>query len=102
MSGLVFGQPIPREMYAQMVGSRVDHRGRVRKSHAMKDKANPCLRLHGPGPDATTCKNCTHLYRAGGSKTFFKCRLRGKATSGPATDHYAGWPACGKYQEETK
>lgn len=102
---LVFGQPIPQELlrihglYRQQRGPSG---GKVRKSYAMKDTRNPCLRMWGNGPDGAICKNCIHLYGTGGNKKFFKCQMRGKATSGPGTDHYANWPACGKFQREEK
>lgn len=98
MSRLVFGQPIPPDMIPK--GFRtVGKPGQKRKSYAMKDTRNPCLTFFGPGPEGVKCKNCIHLYGTGGNKAFLKCKLRGKATSGPATDHYAGWPACGKFEK---
>ena len=102
---LIFGEPIPREMLVT-AGLREERRiwgCKVKKSHAMKAKANPCLRMYGTGPAETICKKCVHLHRhAGGNKSFLKCELRGKPTNGPATDHYANWPACAKYKEDVK
>lgn len=58
---------------------------------------NPCVRLYGMGPENTRCKECRLLRRKGGhAKTYFKCELRGD-TNGPATDHRANWPACGRF-----
>jgi len=61
---------------------------------------NPCLALHGPGPEGVTCKDCIHfrypLHRSG--VRHWKCDLR-KLTHGAATDHRVGWPACGKYEK---
>lgn len=97
---LIFGQPIPREMLTASGLRREDRMWghTVKKSHAMKAKANPCIRMYGPGPENTICKKCVHLNRhAGGNKSFLKCTLRGKPTHGPATDHYANWPACANY-----
>lgn len=105
MNKLVFGQPIPHEMLAA-TGLYLPSRGpsgtKVRRSYAMKANPNPCLLMYGAGPDGVICKRCVHLFRQGGNKTFCKCKLRGKATHGPATDHYANWPACGKYEEVKK
>ena len=103
MSALVFGQPIPRELLSQ-AGLTREQRGpsggKIRKSYAMKDRRNPCLTMWGAGPDGAICKTCVHLYGTGNNKKFFKCAMRGKPTSGPATDHYANWPACAKFQKE--
>lgn len=77
---LVFGQPIPTSL--------------------VNKKANPLLRMFGKGPEGATCKTCTHLRRKHFSKVYIKCDLRPN-TNGPATDHKAGWPACGKYQFAT-
>jgi len=63
-------------------------------------KVNPCVHLYGRGPERKTCKTCKHLYAQGGtSKRYLKCDLR-RSTRGPATDHYAGWDACARYEEE--
>jgi hypothetical protein len=62
-----------------------------------KGKINPCLKLHGPGPADKRCKDCALFIRREMSKTYFKCELRG-ITRGPATDHRANWPTCGKFQ----
>ena len=59
--------------------------------------ANPCVRLYGPGPENTACKQCRlFLRKEGYSKTYFKCELRGN-TNGPGTDHRANWPACARF-----
>lgn len=57
---------------------------------------NPCVRLHGLAEPAAKCKTCRLFIRKRYSKTYFKCALRGD-TNGPATDHRANWPACGRY-----
>lgn len=59
---------------------------------------NPMVNKFGKGPDGVVCKDCACFVRRGGySKTYFKCRLRG-ITSGPGTDHRAGWQACGQFK----
>lgn len=58
---------------------------------------NPCVRQFGSGPEGETCRNCQLLLRKSMSKTYLKCALR-KNTSGPATDHRAGWNACAKFE----
>lgn len=60
---------------------------------------NPCIGVFGPGPDAFRCKSCKNLLaRGNGAKNFYKCALR-TITNGPATDHKANWPACGKFDK---
>lgn len=55
----------------------------------------------GSGPMGQTCGSCAHSYRrAGGSKTFHKCRLV-KATGGPGSDIRLKWPACSRWQAAT-
>lgn len=61
-------------------------------------RVNPCIQVYGFGPDGKTCKACVHFYRKKYSKTYLKCDLR-RNSNGPATDHRAGWAACGKYEE---
>jgi hypothetical protein len=62
-------------------------------------KGNPLLPIFGEGPEGVTCRSCRHLYRVGGiAKHVLKCDLR-RVTSGEATDHRAGWPSCGRYEE---
>jgi hypothetical protein len=57
---------------------------------------NPCVRLYGFGPENEICKNCRLLFWHCCSRKYFKCELRG-CTHGPATDHRANWPACGRF-----
>jgi len=64
-------------------------------------KSNPCVRLYGPGPDGAKCKECRLLIVNQKSKRYFKCELRG-FTNGPATDHRANWPACGRFVQKEK
>lgn len=62
-------------------------------------RANPMIPIYGEGPEGTTCASCVHLVLQGGtSGRYLKCELR-RNTRGPATDHRARWPACGKYEE---
>lgn len=57
---------------------------------------NPCVRLHGLAEPEAKCKDCRLFIRKQKGKTYFKCALRGD-TNGPATDHRANWPACGRF-----
>ena len=60
--------------------------------------SNPCVIAFGPGPEGTTCSSCVHLFAQGGvAGRYLKCELR-RISSGPATDHRSGWPACAKYE----
>lgn len=58
---------------------------------------NPCIRAFGHGPEGRRCKDCDLFVVLQYSKRYFKCRLR-QFTHGPATDHRANWPACGKFE----
>jgi hypothetical protein len=58
--------------------------------------ANPCVRLYGPGPENTRCKDCRQFFWHKMNRRYFKCALRG-CTHGPATDHRANWPACKRF-----
>jgi len=59
--------------------------------------SNPCVQWFGAGPMGVKCKECRLFLRhGGGSKTYFKCELRG-VTNGPGTDHRANWPACHRF-----
>ena len=57
---------------------------------------NPCVRRFGLAEPAAKCKECRLFIRKHYAKTYFKCALRGD-TNGPATDHRANWPACGRF-----
>lgn len=94
-----FGQPVPKAILTRHGIKRITTHNR--KSYAMKHNRNPCLNMYGNGPEGQTCKGCVHLYATGtrSEKRFLKCKMRGPATGGPGTDHYAGWPACAKYEE---
>lgn len=65
----------------------------------IKVKANPCIKLHGTGPDDKRCKHCALCYQHRGK--YFKCELR-RTTRGPGTDHKANWPTCGKFQPKVQ
>lgn len=61
-------------------------------------QGNPCVIAFGAGPEGATCRTCIQLYaQPGVAGRFLKCAMR-RNTSGPATDHRAGWPACAKYE----
>jgi hypothetical protein len=57
---------------------------------------NPLVAIYGPGPVGARCGTCAHLVRWHYGRTYRKCRIRG-LTHGEATDHFATWPACGRY-----
>jgi hypothetical protein len=63
-----------------------------------KGKINPMLGVHKHGPEGKCCKECALMVRRG---RYFKCEERG-ITRGPATDHRANWPACGKFMQRTE
>ena len=87
MSRLVFGVDRIPEAFPGAKGS----------SGTLKN--NPCLAAFGDGPEGRTCQECSHFFRQGGvAGHYFKCDLR-RVTSGPATDHRARWPACGRFAE---
>ena len=57
---------------------------------------NPCVVVHGHGPEGATCASCGSLVHGGTRGEHLKCTLRGVSSS-ERTDHRAGWPACGRY-----
>ncbi len=59
---------------------------------------NPCIPLHGKGPDGATCQNCVQFVGICKAKTYYKCMVR-KNTHGSATDHKRAWAACGKFEQ---
>lgn len=57
----------------------------------------------GTGPKGETCKSCKHLARVSHAKDYLKCGLmRPHWTGGVKTDIRAGWPACSKWEAETR
>lgn len=73
-----------------------EHAAHLRHAYT-RFHANPCVRALGLGPAGAKCKTCVRLYtRRFGRRTYYKCALRPE-TSGPASDHRAGWDACAKY-----
>lgn len=66
-----------------------------------KRSVNPCVELYGAGPEGERCKHCTHLYVKQYSSNYYKCDLR-RNSNGPATDHRANWPACGRFDRSPK
>lgn len=68
-----------------------------RKRRTGKLKYNPLLRIYGEA-EGKQCRTCIHLegHQMGGR--WFKCDLR--TPGGPATDHNATWPACGRHEED--
>lgn len=64
--------------------------------------SNPCVIAYGPGPGGKTCGDCAHLFMQGGvAGRYYKCGLR-LNTGGPATDHRVRWPACAKFEDDTR
>ena len=61
--------------------------------------ANPMVRIHGPGPEGTTCGQCVHLVGWVYSKTYWKCNRRGDLTHGKKTDQKKRWRSCGLFEE---
>lgn len=61
---------------------------------------NPGVEVYGFGPPGAQCGTCFQFLRhQHGQNRYGKCRIRG-LTHGAGTDHYATWPACGRYQPE--
>ncbi len=58
---------------------------------------NPCVQLYGSHEG--TCATCAHLVRSPreSGRYWLKCDLR-THTHGAATDHRAGWNACGRWE----
>ena len=70
---------------------------RPRAARKAKDP-NPVIEGYGAGPLGAHCGTCAQFLRhRHGRKRYGKCRLRG-LSHGTGTDHYATWPACGRYQ----
>jgi hypothetical protein len=58
---------------------------------------NPLLKLYGSTP-GRMCGACRFISKHGrGVRGWFKCEFR--EHGGRATDHFASWPACGKFEE---
>jgi hypothetical protein len=74
----LFGMPEPKPEYPQ--------------------RAEDMWRVWGKA-DGRTCRHCTHLERYEQGTRWLKCGLSTK-TSSSATDWRAGWPACGKFEDE--
>lgn len=57
---------------------------------------------YGIMPDQT-CGGCVHCaLRPGGARSYYKCTLYGRYTSGPGTDWRKKWPACGGWLSRTE
>src|SRR5690606_18232630 len=69
------------------------------RNNSGKKLFNPCIAVFGQGPEGARCKTCEHLYVKQYAGRYFKCDLR-RNSNGPATDHKANWPACGKYKRQ--
>ena len=78
--------------YINLLGEEID----TDEVRAKLRKLNPMVKIYGPGPSNYRCKDCTHLYAKQFANRYFKCDLR-RNTNGPATDHRANWPTCGKF-----
>lgn len=59
---------------------------------------NPLVRAYGFDPKGRLCGGCALLSKhRQSSRAWFKCALR--APGGRASDHFARWNACAKFQE---
>lgn len=68
--------------------------------HLRATDPNPVIAIHGPGPNTARCGTCSLFVRhQHGQHRYGKCRRRG-FSHGEGTDHYATWPACGRYVKE--
>lgn len=81
------------------------HRYKFNQKYAVApvEKTNPMIDLHGKGPDAMTCKNCSHVFQKQFSATggkYYKCDLR-VDTAGATSDHRSTWPTCSKFKYRT-
>ena len=74
-----------------------DPRTSRRRRESTKFHGNPLVMLYGV-TEGRQCKTCKHLTSHTRARTYYKCLLRG-VTRGAGTDHRAGWPACGRYEE---
>ncbi len=69
----------------------------IRRTGLKAGDPNPAVAVYGAGPKAARCRTCVLFQRhQHGRRAYGKCALRG-VSHGPGTDHYASWPACGKY-----
>lgn len=63
---------------------------------------NPAMAVYGAGPKETHCRTCALFQRhQHGRRAYGKCALRG-VSRGAGTDHFASWPACGKYRTRSE
>jgi hypothetical protein len=67
--------------------------------HPDPGRKNPCIPLHGEGPEGTTCETCQHLVVLRYSRRYYNCKLRHN-TDGAASDHQRRWPSCGRFLPE--
>lgn len=68
--------------------------------NAKRPSQNPLRTMLGPGPEGTKCGDCRHLISVnGGARNYLKCDQR-RITSGPGSDHRAGWLSCTLYEIE--
>lgn len=81
-------------MDKDLFGNEIKEPERIIKNTAAK--INPMLKIYGHS-DGRKCKYCVHFIVKKMGNKYFKCALR-KITNGPATDHRANWPACGKFE----
>ncbi len=64
------------------------------------------VQIYGPGPAGATCKGCKHLKRfaSGTRRRWMRCGMVWgqvhQNAAGAAGDWRAGWPACGKHEEQ--
>ncbi len=60
------------------------------------ENSNPLVVAYGLDPVGRKCRDCVHLTFRDRVARYYKCELR-FISSGAATDHRAGWDACGQF-----
>jgi hypothetical protein len=98
VSGAVVKQPT---IFGDEIDPQAEGVLTPRRNSSRPPDFNPCVAFYGRGPKDKTCKTCVHLRAShnseGRGNRHLKCDLR-KITHGAATDHRAGWPACGRWE----
>lgn len=59
---------------------------------------NPMVKIHGSGPDGTTCGQCGYIFGRALARTYWKCGKRGDLTHGAKTDQKKRWMSCGLFE----
>ncbi len=61
------------------------------------DSPNPMARIHGPGPEGTSCWTCKYRVSIMLAKSYSKCRFQPQG--GRTTALKRAWPSCSKYEQ---